>query len=89
MDAKFGPHNAQVIHYFMKRIPRYHQKVWVDPNEVKLKMLSASEITPNQVHLLVKALPKFSPGAIISIFKVIISRSLKKDFNILHPSFWA
>jgi len=72
----------------------------VEPVEARLKEILAEiamqygfdrlavEVIPEPVHLLASAPAKFSPAEIVSLFKWITSRRLRKAFESLRRQYW-
>jgi putative transposase len=99
-EVNHSPHSAYVINYHLVWIPRIRKKVLVGPVEARLKELLAEiaiqygfeilavEVMPDHVHVFVSAAPKFAPAEIVRLFKVITSRSLKKEFESLRRQYW-
>jgi hypothetical protein len=45
------------------------------------------EVTPDHVHMLVEAPPRYAPAKIVQIFKGISSRRLRQEFRLRSCSF--
>jgi len=79
---------------------RYQKKGLVGPVEARLKELLAEiavqygfeilavEVMPDPVHLFVSAPPISAPAEIVGLFKGIIIRRLKKEFERLRRKYW-
>lgn len=101
MPFNKNSHHVFNLHYHFVWIPKYRQKIFVEPYREDLKNIikqaaynynmevTEIEIPPDHIHMMLKAQPKHSPSKIMQIIKSISAiQFFKQHPDIKEKYFW-
>ena len=101
MEFSRNSHHVFSLHYHFVWIPKYRHKIFTEPYRTDLKNIikqtaynynmevTEIEIPLDHIHMMIKALPRYSPSRIMQIIKSISAiEFFKKHPDIREKYFW-